>query len=414
MDNQKEQLELAVMQGDVPQFVRTLFDYALLKNASDIHIEPLSSVIVVRLRMDGMLQRVVEYQPSFHSGVVSKLKILANLKIDEQRIPQDGRINVRVSRGEMDLRVSTFPTINGEKVVMRVVDKSKKVPTFDMLGIEGYNRQVLDTSLNNPVGIILTTGPTGSGKTTTLYACLTKLNKEGVNIVTIEDPIEVKMDGLNQSQVQQQIGYSFASGFRSILRQDPDIIMVGEIRDQETLDVAIEASLTGHLVLSTIHTNSAAQTITRMIDMGEKNFLIAATVNVIIAQRLVRKVCEYCMTGYAPSVEMFQDIKKILQTVSKSELKDRIPPEKLTNVQLFHGKGCDKCEGTGYKGRIGLYEILLFDEEIKKMVINNVSASDIERTAIRKGMIPLLADGLLKAIKGLTTIEEVYRVCMRQ
>jgi type II secretory ATPase GspE/PulE/Tfp pilus assembly ATPase PilB-like protein len=405
-----EELKGSVARGDVSRFIAMMFEFAVSKQASDIHIEPLSTVVIVRLRMDGILQKILEYPLTMHSGVVSKLKIMSNLKIDEQRIPQDGRINVRVKSGELDLRISSYPTINGEKIVIRILDKNKKLPALEELGIEGSNQDILLKALNNPVGILLTTGPTGSGKTTTLYTCLQRLNKEGVNIVTIEDPIEMKIDGLNQSQVQPQIGYTFASGFRSILRQDPDIIMVGEIRDQETMDVAIEAALTGHLVLSTLHTNSAAQTITRMIDMGEKSFLIGATVNAIIAQRLVRKVCPYCKKPYTPTVEMFEEIKKTLSDVSKKELYARLPEDMITHVQLYKGEGCEKCEGTGYKGRIGLYEILVLDKDTKRMVLENKPADDIEKVAIRNGMISLKADGIIKAIGGKTTIEEVYRV----
>ena len=405
-----EELKGSVARGDVSRFIAMMFEFAVSKQASDIHIEPLSTVVVLRLRMDGILQKILEYSLTMHSGVVSKLKIMANLKIDEQRIPQDGRINVRVKSGELDLRISSYPTINGEKIVIRILDKNKKLPVLEDLGIEGSNQDILLKALNNPVGILLTTGPTGSGKTTTLYTCLQRLNKEGVNIVTIEDPIEMKLDGLNQSQVQPQIGYTFASGFRSILRQDPDIIMVGEIRDQETMDVAIEAALTGHLVLSTLHTNSAAQTITRMIDMGEKSFLIGATVNAIIAQRLVRKICPYCKKSYTPTVEMFEEIKKTLSDVTKKELYARLPEELISTVQLFKGDGCEKCEGTGYKGRIGLYEILVLDSDTKRMVLENKPADDIEKVAIRNGMISLKADGIIKAIGGKTTIEEVYRV----
>jgi len=405
-----EELKGSVARGDVSRFIAMMFEFAVSKQASDIHIEPLSTVVIVRLRMDGILQKILEYPLTMHSGVVSKLKIMSNLKIDEQRIPQDGRINMRVKSGELDLRISSYPTINGEKIVIRILDKNKKLPSLEELGIEGSNKEVLLQALNNPIGILLTTGPTGSGKTTTLYTCSQRLNKEGVNIVTIEDPIEMKLDGLNQSQVMPQIGYTFASGFRSILRQDPDIIMVGEIRDQETLDVAIEAALTGHLVLSTLHTNSAAQTITRMIDMGEKSFLIGATVNAIIAQRLVRKVCPYCKKPYTPTVEMFEEIKKTLSDVSKKELYARLPEDMITHVQLYKGEGCEKCEGTGYKGRIGLYEILVLDKDTKRMVLENKPADDIEKVAIRNGMISLKADGIIKAIGGKTTIEEVYRV----
>ncbi len=409
-----QEMKTAITQGDIPVFVSKLFALANFQHASDIHIEPLSQTVSVRLRIDGNLRRILDYALSFHNAVVAKMKILANLKIDEQRIPQDGRINVQTEQGELDLRVSTFPTINGEKIVIRIVDKSKKIPSFDELGIEGYNRTVLERSLANPVGILLTTGPTGSGKTTTLYACLQRLKREGVNIVTIEDPIEIRIDGLSQSQVQPQIGYTFASGFRSILRQDPDIVMVGEVRDEETLDVAIEAALTGHLVLSTIHTNSAAQTITRMIDLGEKNFLIAATVNAIIAQRLVRRICDACKEPYQPSMEMFREIKRNLAILRREELAERLGQQVMKDVKLFKGTGCAVCEQSGYRGRIGLFEVLVLDEETKQMVLENQPADQIEKVSVKKGMVPLQTDGILKVLQGKTTIEEVYRVVSRK
>ena len=407
-----EAIKSAAVQGDIPRFVTLIFEYAVSVGASDIHIEPKSSVISVRLRTDGVLKVIVQYSPSLHSGVVSKLKIMSNLKIDEQRIPQDGRLSTRLAHGEIDLRVSTFPTANGEKVVMRIVDKSKEIPQIKELGLEGYNQRVIEAAIDKPVGILLTSGPTGSGKTTTLYACLHRLNKDDVNIVTVEDPIEIQIDGLNQSQIQPNIGYTFAGGFRSILRQDPDIIMVGEIRDQETLSVAIEASLTGHLVLSTIHTNSAAQTVTRMLDMGEKAFLIAATVNAIIAQRLVRTICMDCRVAVNPTPEQFEEIRKVLSTVSPQEMSERLPPDIVKNVKLAVGKGCEKCDGTGYRGRVGIYEILVVDEEIKQLILNQATGTAIEQAAIRKGMVSLVADGLLKALEGRTTVEEVFRVAM--
>ena len=295
MDAKLQAVQDAIVGGNIPQLVMNAVSYAIDLRSSDIHIEPLKNTVQIRYRVDGSLRRIVEYPPNIHPAVVSRIKIMSNLKIDEQRVPQDGRAQVTTQEGrELDLRVSSLPTINGEKIVMRIQDQSKEIPTFEKLGIAGNALKYLGHALELPNGIILTSGPTGSGKTTTLYAAMTILNKPDVNILTIEDPVEIQMDGLNQSQVHPDIDYTFAFGLRTALRQDPDIIMVGEIRDKETVDVAIEASLTGHLVLSTIHTNSAVETLTRIINMGVPTFLMTATINAIIAQRLVRRLCAKC------------------------------------------------------------------------------------------------------------------------
>src|SRR3989339_1341535 len=296
MDGEKlQQLQDAIIAGNIPQLVMSALSHAIESRSSDVHIEPEKNLVRVRFRIDGVLRRIVEYPLNIHPAVVSRIKIMSNLKIDEQRIPQDGRSQVTTADGrEMDLRISTLPTVNGEKVVMRLQDQSREIPDLPELGIDGSALKCIEESLQMPNGIILTTGPTGSGKTTTLYSALHRLNKPEVNILTIEDPVEIQMDGLNQSQVHPDINYTFAGGLRCALRQDPTIIMVGEIRDRETVDVAIEASLTGHLVLSTIHTNSAVETLTRIDNMGVPPFLMTSTINAIIAQRLVRRLCEKC------------------------------------------------------------------------------------------------------------------------
>jgi type II secretory ATPase GspE/PulE/Tfp pilus assembly ATPase PilB-like protein len=355
----------------------------------------------------------VEYPLNIHPAVVSRVKIMSNLKIDEQRIPQDGRASVTTKDNrEMDLRVSTLPTVNGEKIVMRIQDKSRKIPDLPELGLDPHNFELLSAALDLPNGILLTSGPTGSGKTTTLYSCLNRLNTVDVNIMTIEDPVEIQMDGLNQSQVHHEINYNFASGLRTALRQDPDIIMVGEIRDQETIQVAIEASLTGHLVLSTIHTNSAVETLTRIDNMGIPPFLMASSIELIIAQRLVRKLCPSCHVQYELEPEMYERVKLALENIG---VPGKVTPEQIQNKMFWKGSpsGCPQCDGIGYKGRVGLYEIMSMNNEIRKMILDRGSAVEIEKAALRNGMVSLEQDGVLKAIQGLTSLDEIYRVAKK-
>lgn len=410
MDTSKLQnLQDAILAGNVPQIVLACISAALDMRSSDIHIEPDRSMTRIRYRVDGVLRSVVEYPLNMHPAVVSRIKIMSNLKIDEQRIPQDGRTTVTTKEGkEMDLRVSTFPTVNGEKIVMRIQDKSRKIPSLEELGIEGVSMEYLKKALAMPNGVILTTGPTGSGKTTTLYSCLSVLNNTDVNILTIEDPVEIQMAGLNQSQVHPDINYSFANGLRTALRQDPDIIMVGEIRDRETMDVAIESSLTGHLVLSTIHTNSAVETLTRIANMGVPNYLMASTINLIIAQRLVRKICSACKVETTPTPDMLARVKHGLETLYIKE-KERCAPE-LAAMKFYVGKGCEQCGNSGYFGRLGLYEAMLINNKLRRMITEVGSALDIEKAAIENGMVSLEQAGIIKALKGETTLEEVYSV----
>ncbi len=407
-----QQLQNAILTSSVPQFVLEAISYALDLRSSDIHIEPEEHTVRVRYRVDGVLRQIVEYPPNMHPAVISRIKILANLKIDEQRIPQDGRAQVTTSDGRtMDLRVSTFPTVNGEKVVMRIQDKSRKIADVKEMGMDGNNLKYLEEALGSPNGILLTTGPTGSGKTTTLYSCLQRLNTGDVNILTIEDPVEIQMDGLNQSQTHSEINYTFAAGMRSALRQDPDIIMVGEIRDKETAEIAIEASLTGHLVLSTLHTNSAVESLTRIENLGVEPFLVSSTVEVIIAQRLVRKLCDSCKqpAGAAAGVspELLAQIDKAVKGISA-----KLPIDEATvNArQFFVAKGCEKCDNIGYFGRMGVYEVMRMNNDIRKMILSHASSIDIERAAITSGMVTLEQDALVKALKGITSLEEVYSV----
>lgn len=407
-----EHLKNEVYKGDNAQLICNLIiGGAVSTKASDIHIEPLSNFVRVRYRMDGVLSEIVEYQQFLHPQIVARFKILANLKIDESRMPQDGRISTTIDEKALDLRVSTLPTVNGEKIVMRIVDKSKKVPDLDVLGIEGENGRRLMKAIALPNGIILTSGPTGSGKSTTLYSCLSRLNKPDVNIMTLEDPVENTIDGVSQSQVFPDIGYTFAGGLRTALRQDPDIIMVGEIRDKETINIAIEASLTGHLVLSTIHTNSAAETLTRILNMGIPAYLLPAAINAIIAQRLVRKLCPHCKKP-VPAKDIAPDIlekvSKAIKRTAKSELDERVGKEIMDNPIFYEPGECEKCGMTGYAGRVGIYEIMEIMASIKEAIIRGDSSVVINELAINSGMISLEQDGIMKALKGLTSLEEVY------
>ncbi len=406
-------LQDAILSGNIPQMVLNVISYALDMRSSDIHIEPETFTVRLRYRVDGVLRQIVEYPLNIHPAVVSRIKIMSNLKIDEQRIPQDGRCEVTTKDNrEMDLRVSTLPTVNGEKIVMRIQDKSRKIPDLPALGLDPHNFQLLTEALDLPNGIILTTGPTGSGKTTTLYSALSRLNSVDVNILTIEDPVEIQMDGLNQSQVHPDIDYTFAYGLRTALRQDPDIIMVGEIRDQETIQTAIEASLTGHLVLSTIHTNSAIETLTRIDNLGVPPFLMASTIELIIAQRLVRRLCQKCKVVDQPDEAMLRRIKLALDNIGVPGM---VSKEQIDKPVCYRGSpsGCSECDGIGYKGRVGLYEIMRMNNEIRRMILDKASALEIEKTAMKGGMVTLEQDGVLKVLQGLTSLEEIYRVAKR-
>ncbi len=412
MPNIVDTLKEAIYKGEnISQICDLIIMGAVESGSSDIHIEPLTNIVRLRYRLDGMLEEILEYQTFLHQQVVARFKIMSNLKIDEARIPQDGRLSTVIDNKSLDLRVSTLPTVHGEKIVMRIVDKSKKIPDIFGLGIEGHNKTLLEKAIALPNGIILTSGPTGSGKSTTLYSCLSKLNSPDVNIMTLEDPVEMQIDGLNQSQVFPDIGYTFAYGLRTALRQDPDIIMVGEIRDHETINIAIEAALTGHLVVSTIHTNSAAETITRILNMGIPPFLLPASVNAIIAQRLIRRLCPHCkkpvlMQNLEP--KMKANVEKAIKRTAKDELISRIPTAILQAPTFYEPVGCGECKNIGYKWRVGIYEILEITNNVKKMIIDGASATMINETAIVDGMISLEQDGIIKALNGTTSLAEVY------
>ncbi len=397
----------AIIAGNIPQIVLYAISYALHMGASDVHIEPEEKTVRIRFRVDGVLRHIIEYPVNIHPAVISRIKIMSNLKIDEQRIPQDGRTQVTTDDNRnIDLRVSSLPTVNGEKIVMRLQDKTKSIPDLPELGLAGSMLEKMERFIELSNGIILVTGPTGSGKTNTLYSTLHRLNQIGVNIMTFEDPVEYQMDGLNQSQVHPEIEYDFAMGLRTALRQDPDIIMVGEIRDQETIEIAIRAALTGHLVLSTIHTNSAVGTLTRITDMGVKPFLITSSIRGIISQRLVRKICENCKEEYVPDKLIAEDIKKELAGITEIDL----DPKLIQNMKLYRGKGCDACNNLGYKGRLGVFEILEMDRGVAELVLKSAPDDQLMEAARKNGMIPLKQDGLIKALKGVTSIEEVFRI----
>ncbi len=413
-----EELKNLVYKGDnIQRICDVIILAAVLGDASDIHVEPLSSYVRLRYRVDGELREILEYQSFLHSGVVARFKILSELKIDESRIPQDGRISQTIDGKPLDLRVSSLPTVHGEKIVMRIVDKSKKIPQLHTLGIEWRNLTLLNKSIMLPNGIILTSGPTGSGKSTTLYSILTLLNKPDINIMTLEDPVENQVDGISQSQVKPGIWYTFATWLRTALRQDPDIIMVWEMRDKETVDIAVEASLTWHLVLSTIHTNNASETITRILNMGVQPFLIPASLNIVIAQRLIKKICPHCrekmpLSDIDPIT--LKNIKYSLNVTPKDELMSRLWAELLKNPIFYKAVWCDKCDNSWYKGRVWLYEMLEITPGVKDMILRWDSAFNINRQAIADGMISLEQDGIMKALQWYTTLEEVYKASKTQ
>lgn len=394
-------------EAPITKMVAVIFKHAVEGRASDIHIEPFETKTRVRFRVDGILYSSLFLPKEIHASVVSRIKILANLKIDETRIPQDGRIRLKIDERNIDFRVSTFPTSKGEKVVLRILDPTRGIKTLPELGLESKNLKIFKESITKPYGMILLTGPTGSGKSTTLYAILNILNKEKVNIVSLEDPVEYYIEGVNQSQVRPEIGYSFASGLRSILRQDPDIIMVGEIRDSETAELAIHAALTGHLVLSTLHTNDAIGVVPRLMDMGIEKFLIPASLILASAQRLVKKLCPYCRKP----VELTTEAKEIVEKVIKE-----IPQEVLRNLKikepykLYSAKGCKRCGFKGTKGRIAIFEAFKMSPEIEKIVLTEFSEEKLKEELKNQGMISMFSDGVLKALRGIVSLEEVLQI----
>lgn len=397
-----------VREAPITKIVETILSFAMKARASDVHIEPEIERTRIRYRIDGILQEKLILPKSVHDAVVSRIKILAHLKIDEKRIPQDGRFSFESEGAEIDLRVSTLPAIHGEKVVMRLLKKDIKVPTLSKLGLTGLALRRVKDVIKIPNGIILITGPTGSGKTTTLYSILDIINSPKVNIITLEDPVEYQMNGINQVQINPQAGLTFANGLRSFLRQDPDIIMVGEIRDSETVGLAIQASLTGHLVFSTLHTNSAAGALPRLIDMGAETFLLGSSMQLIMAQRVVRRINPGYIEEYQPEPEIVKNVVEVLggyyQQWCQSNNKD---PNKMV---LYRPKESRPQDEPDYKGRVGIYEVLPISDEVNRMILKNASTAELEQAALKNGMILMKQDGYLKALEGITTIEEVIRV----
>ena len=396
IENQQASEDMAEFEGPIIKIVNGILIRAIKLGASDIHFEPYEKMLRVRYRIDGVMRREMALPTQIKNAVTSRLKIMSKLDIAEKRLPQDGRIKLRMGKGrEMDFRVSTVPVLFGEKVVLRLLDKSALQLDMTKLGFEEASLHDLMDAIHRPVGMILVTGPTGSGKTTTLYSSLSELNKESENIMTAEDPIEYNFMGINQVQMHEEIGLTFASSLRSFLRQDPDIIMVGEIRDFETAQIAIQAALTGHLVLSTVHTNDAPGTITRLIDMGIEPFLISSAVILILAQRLIRKVCVDCREPVKVHPQLLIDLG--------------VPPDEVRSFPTYKGKGCPICSNTGYKGRLGLYEVMPMKEEVKELILARASTSEVKKEAMRLGMKTLRQSGIAKIREGVTTIEEVLR-----
>ncbi len=396
-------------EAPVSNIIDQLLEYAIKSRASDVHIEPQEEHTRVRYRIDGILQEKILLPKGVHEALVSRIKILSVLKIDERRLPQDGRFTFTYDKNVVDLRVSTVPTVYGEKVVLRLLPKSTQAPTLLELGLRGSSLKSLETQLLRPHGIILICGPTGSGKTTTLYSLLTKISTTKVNIVTIEDPVEYQIFGVNQVQVNPQVGLTFASALRSFLRQDPNIIMVGEIRDSETADLAIQAALTGHQVFSTVHTNSSTGAPPRLLDMGVEPFLLTSALNAVVGQRVVRKICLHCKEEFSAPLEVIENIKIVLGKFMPVSTRGG-PASQSSLVKLFKGKGCSLCVNTGYLGRIGIFEVLYITEEISKLILEHSSSNIIEQAAVKAGMITMKQDGYLKVLEGVTTMEEVLRV----
>lgn len=387
-------------EAPVANIITHLLEYAIKSRASDIHIEPLEGKTRIRYRVDGILHEKIILPRQVHDALISRIKILSNLKIDEKRLPQDGRFTFDLGGEIFDLRVSTIPTVHGEKVVLRLLPKSAGAPSLQELGLRGNSVKNLDFQITRPHGIILICGPTGSGKTTTLYSILSKLSTTRVNVVTIEDPVEYQIPGVNQVQVNPQIGLTFANALRSFLRQDPNIMLVGEIRDTETAELAIQAALTGHQVFSTLHTTSAAGALPRLLDMGAEPFLVASSMNAAVGQRILRKICPHCKITFTPPPEVAGNIRRVLGRL--------LPAEK--SVQLYKGGGCEKCGQTGYLGRVGIFEVLPVTAAVMKLILERVSSSAIEEEAVSEGMITLKQDGYMKVLEGVTTLEEVLRV----
>lgn len=436
----EEEIDEADLAEDSPiaQTVNLLIEYAIRSGASDIHIEPRENYISVRYRVDGILREANKLPKKVHGALVSRIKILSNLKIDERRAPQDGRFKIELGGEMYALRVSTLPITEGEKVVMRILNESSNAATLEDLGYWGVSLENINKAIQQPHGMILVTGPTGSGKSTSLFSTLSLLNKPTINISTVEDPVEYRIPGANQVQLNPKAGMTFATGLRALMRQDPNVIMVGEIRDSETADIAVQAALTGHLVFATLHTNNAATCLPRLLDMGVEAFLIASTVRAVVGQRLVRRLCVDCREEITPDAAILKQIAEIFGTDEASEMK-RIhqleeqalaagigktstgkskvdtaqlssTDSKITKLYKAHEEGCETCGHSGYKGRMGIYEVLSNSAAVQKLIVMNNTSDEIQAEAIKEGMITMQVDGLVKALRGQTTVEEILRV----
>ncbi len=390
----------AADEAPVIRLVNGILSQAVKDRASDIHIEPYEREIQIRYRIDGVLYPVLTPPKSLHAPITSRIKVMAGLDIAEKRLPQDGRIRIKIAGKDIDIRVSVLPTAFGERVVLRLLDKSSVLLDLEDLGLEGERLELFKRLIHRPHGILLVTGPTGSGKTTTLYAALSRINSRDINIITVEDPIEYQLPGIGQIQVNPKIDLTFAAGLRSILRQDPDVIMVGEIRDAETAEIAIQASLTGHLVFSTLHTNDAAGAMTRLVEMGVEPFLVSSSILAVLAQRLVRVLCTACREPYEPPAEALAELG--------------IRPELLGGRPLYRPRGCPRCRHTGYRGRTGIYELLLVDDAVRELIMSGANSVTIKEAARRNGMVTLREDGAAKVLRGLTSPEEVLRVTQEE
>lgn len=393
------QISQIIKEAPIAKIVSTILEYAVKSRSSDVHIEPQEDRVRVRYRIDGILYDRLSLPKSVQEAVISRIKILSEMKIDEHRTPQDGRFNFKTEDKEVDLRISVLPATHGEKIVMRLLRKSGGIPTLQELGLEGTALRNLEVNMLRPHGIIIVCGPTGSGKTTTLYSVLNKLNSPKVNIMTLEDPVEYEMPGINQVQINTAVGLTFASGLRAFLRQDPNIILVGEIRDKETTDLAIQAALTGHLVFSTLHTSNAAGALPRLVDLGAESFLLASSINAIVGQRIVRKICATCKVNFAPPQAIVEDIKNTL-----GPLLPQGP------INFSKGQGCSECGNSGYLGRVGIFEVLPVTQKISDLILKRADNNTLEHEAVAEHMITMKQDGYLKLIRGVTTLEEVLRV----
>jgi type IV pilus assembly protein PilB len=402
-----ESPEDLVKSAPVSKIISVVLRHAIEGRASDIHIEPVSNQSKVRYRIDGVLHTTIVLPLYVHSALVSRVKVMANLKIDETRIPQDGRIRLQVHNKDIDFRVSTIPLMGQEKVVMRILETPDKAPTFSDLGFMGNQLKIIEDNIIRPNGLFLLTGPTGSGKSTTLFAALSYLNKEDINIATLEDPVEYYIPGVNQSQIRTEVNFTFASGLRALLRQDPDIIMVGEVRDNETAELAIHAGLTGHSVLTTLHTNDSIGAIPRLFDMHIEPFLLASTLNAVVAQRLVRKVCSKCKIEEKVSPEILLKVKENLEKIPKKALYTKVD---MNNLKFFKGKGCSHCGKSGYKGRISIVEAISVTKGLQNVIAKGFHHDDVDVELVKQNFMSMEQDGIIKSLLGMTTIEEVLRV----